>query len=158
MCVCCAHLTHLFPARLSCTGDKGVHDLNPRQEVREVCTNSQAWHAQREQASLGCIVRSTADRVSRTKLNQEVKSRIKLKQELPVQLHLIRDAPQHFIPDALFKALTACCFANMDANQLSFPTSLRFLLPPSGSFPTLRFISVHGVHLHVHITMPRPPS
>jgi hypothetical protein len=27
---------------------------------------------------------------------------------------------------------------------LSFPTCLRFLLPPSGSFPTLRFISVHG--------------
>ena len=28
VCVCCAHLTHLFPARLRFTGDKAVHDLN----------------------------------------------------------------------------------------------------------------------------------
>jgi hypothetical protein len=45
-----------------------------------------------------------------------------------------------------------CYFANIEANELSFPTSLCFLLPDAGSFPTLRFISVHGVHLHVHIT------
>ncbi len=36
--------------------------LRGRQQVRHVCTNSQAWQAQREQVSLGCIVRSTADR------------------------------------------------------------------------------------------------
>jgi hypothetical protein len=30
-CVCCAHLTHLFPpARLSCTGDKGIHVLKSK--------------------------------------------------------------------------------------------------------------------------------
>jgi hypothetical protein len=53
----------------------------------------------------------------------------------------------------LFKTLTACYFANMEAKDLSFPTSLRFFLPPSGSIPTLCFISVHGVHLHhVHIS------
>ena len=57
----------------------------------------------------------------------------------------------------LFKALTACCFANMEANDLSFPTSLRFLLPPSGSFPTLRFISFH-VAIYVHLISQLPPD
>jgi len=49
---------------------------------------------------------------------------------------------------------------DMEAKELSFPTSLRFLLPSSGSFPTLRFVSVHGVHLHhdVHITMSHPQT
>jgi hypothetical protein len=45
------------------------------------------------------------------------------------------------------------------AKELSFPTFVRFLLPPSGSFPTLHLISVYGVHLHhVNITMSRSPK
>jgi hypothetical protein len=46
---------------------------------------------------------------------------------------------------------------------MDFIPHLRFLLPPSGSFPALRFISVHVVHLsqvntsvhsHVHCVSP----
>jgi hypothetical protein len=43
---------------------------------------------------------------------------------------------------SFFMALAACCFANIENKELSFPTSLRFLLPPSGSFRTLCFISI----------------
>ena len=50
-----------------------------------------------------------------------------------------------------FRSLAACCFTNIKVKELSFPISSRFLLPPSGSFPTLCFISIHG-DLHVHIT------
>ncbi len=57
------------------------------------------------------IVRSTADRVSRTKLNQEVTNQSKTRTARAVHLHFIRDAPQHFTPDPLFKALTPCVFS-----------------------------------------------
>jgi len=42
-----------------------------------------------------------------------------------------------------FKSQAAHCFLNVEAKEFSFPTSLRFLLH---AFPTLRFISAHGVH------------
>ena len=38
---------------------------------------------------------------------------------------------------ALFKSQAVCCFANMEVKELSFPTSLRFILPLSGSLPRL---------------------
>ena len=47
----------------------------------------------------------------------------------------------------LFKTLTVYYFSNMEAKDMSFPTSLRFFLPPSGSIRTLYFTLVHGVHL-----------
>jgi hypothetical protein len=51
--------------------------------------------------------------------------------------------------------LAVCSFWNMEAKGDSFPTSLGFLLPPSGSFPTWCCLSVHGVHLHlVHTRHP----
>jgi hypothetical protein len=48
---------------------------------------------------------------------------------------------------------------HMEAKDLALQTSLLFLPPPSGSFATLRFISVHGVHgvyLHTY-TISRSP-
>jgi hypothetical protein len=53
-------------------------------------------------------------------------------------------------------SLAACWFVNIESKALSFHTSLRFLLPPLGSFPILCFISVHGdlrtYHLSRHIS------
>jgi hypothetical protein len=38
---------------------------------------------------------------------------------------------------------SACVSMRQQAKGVSFRTSLRFFIPPSSSFPTLRFISVH---------------
>ena len=44
------------------------------------------------------------------------------------------------------------------SQRVVIPHFLTFLTPSLRFFPTLCFISVHGVHLyHVHITMSRPP-
>jgi hypothetical protein len=59
-------------------------------------------------------------------------------QARPALLHLAPSLSpfeaEHYMP-CLLKSLRASCLANMETKGVHFPTSLRLLLHPSGSFP-----------------------